>query len=109
MKTVTQFQITIGTHNILESQGVACRDNYVQEWAKALTEHFGGCTITKGVGNYIMLNGELVQEQVIQFTAIETAMTGEREFVEALAMTMRTAWQEECVLVTESQVAYKFV
>ena len=105
----TVYEITVGTQHTIDKHGTDYLCKQREHYAQVLCRHFGGVTILRERGGYIMDSGELVFEDVYIYRVIEIAMSGERPFIDATAAEMAAVFGEECVLVTEHKVKASLV
>jgi len=75
----------------------------IAETAKALSNEFGGCTITTGIGFYINEKGLLTNEDQVSFKVcpINADEDEARKFIQFISIDIKNKLNQESVLIEE--------
>lgn len=75
--------------------------------AAELSELFGGCTVTNGVGTWIDEKNELIEERVYLCTSYMSELTNDQKIkVISLARLIKSGFSQDCVSLEVNNVLY---
>lgn len=104
------YKITFGTEFNSEQDLISLNNSMkiaLNQLENDIADHFGGYTVTKHLGGYKHESGEYVRENSASYEIV--AKDSDRKLIVAIAEDLKEIFNQESVLLTETEINAVFV